>query len=425
MPPYINARLQDFVDLLPGFAFKSHNFSEDIEDIALVKGENVSQGSILWGISKKWLASDWDKFEKYQLSSGDVILAMDRPWVPAGLKWAYIREGDPRALLVQRCCRLRSKSVELDQTFLRFIIASPAFEAYIKPITTGVNVPHISGAQILDFEFLLPPIDIQMKVAHMLAAYDDLIENNLRRMEVLEKISKNTYHEWFVNFRFPGSENISFKDSSLGQIPVSWDIDKLENHLSKLESGKRPKGGITEISSGIPSIGAESIEGIGKHNFVTEKLIPLEFFESMNKGVVEDGDVAIYKDGAYIGKSTYYRDGFPYEKCCVNEHVFLLRSNNDRLRQNALYLWLQERETVHAIRSTNANAAQPGINKQGINGLTLIIPDLSTSKKFDELIEPFIGEIINLAKQNSNLRHTRDLLLLKLLSSPISVGDLA
>jgi type I restriction enzyme S subunit len=139
----------------------------------------------------------------------------------------------------------------------------------------------------------------------------------------------------------------------------------------------------------------------------------------MSKGVVRGRDVAIYKDGAYIGKSSYFRDGFPHSECCVNEHVFLLRTNGDRLTQNALYLWLQEPETVHAIRATNANAAQPGINQQSVGGLQLIVPDSKTAECFDSLVEPMFAEIINLAKQIQNLRHTRDLLLPRLLSGQV------
>ena len=144
-------KLAKCVDLLPGFAFKSGQYTDNPDDVPLVKGENVGQGSILWDISKRWPGLDWGKLEKFHLLLGDVVVAMDRPWVPAGLKWAFIREGDPKALLVQRCARLRSMNGNLDQNFLRFVIGGPDFENSVKPITTGVNVPHISGQQILEF----------------------------------------------------------------------------------------------------------------------------------------------------------------------------------------------------------------------------------------------------------------------------------
>ena len=158
MANWPKVKLGECVNLLAGFAFKSQHFTDNPDDVPLVKGENVSQGCILWGISKRWPISDWEKMEKYHLHPRDVVVAMDRPWIPAGLKWAFIREGDPKALLVQRCARLRSSNGRLDQDFLRFVIGGLGFENYVKPITSGVNVPHISGQQILDFEFTLPPV---------------------------------------------------------------------------------------------------------------------------------------------------------------------------------------------------------------------------------------------------------------------------
>jgi type I restriction enzyme S subunit len=152
-----------------------------------------------------------------------------------------------------------------------------------------------------------------------------------------------------------------------------------------------------------------------------EKFVSRKFFQEMRKGVVRDRDVAIYKDGAYIGKSSYFRDGFPHSECCVNEHVFLLRANGARLKQNALYLWLQEPDTVQTIRSKNANAAQPGINQQTVGGLELVLPDEKTAAHFDRLVEPLLAEIINLAKRIQNLRRTRDLLLPRLISGETSV----
>ncbi len=208
----------------------------------------------------------------------------------------------------------------------------------------------------------------------------------------------------------------------LGGIPQGWEVTTLGAHLAALESGKRPKGGIRDVEDGVPSIGAENINGIGRHDFAGEKFIPRQFFREMHKGVVRDRDVAIYKDGAYIGKSSYFRDGFPHSECCVNEHVFLLRANGVRLKQNALYLWLQEPDTVQTIRSKNANAAQPGINQQTVGGLELILPDEKTTAHFDRLVEPLLAEIINLAKRIQNLRRTRDLLLPRLLSGKVELS---
>jgi type I restriction enzyme S subunit len=240
--------------------------------------------------------------------------------------------------------------------FAYYFLQTMGFER----LDVGASNPSLNRNHIHTIPVLWPPVAVQRRIAGILSAYDELIENSQRRIRLLEAMARALYREWFVHFRFPGHEKHPRLASPLGDIPQGWEVTTLGAHLAALESGKRPKGGIRDVDDGVPSIGAENINGIGRHDFAGEKFIPREFFHEMRKGVVRDRDVAIYKDGAYIGKSSYFRDGFPYSECCVNEHVFLLRANGVRLKQNALYLWLQEPDTVQTIRSKNANAAQRG-----------------------------------------------------------------
>ncbi len=304
-----------------------------------------------------------------------------------------------------------------DPRFAYYFLQTMGFER----LDAGSSNPSLNRNHIHTIQVLWPPHAIQRRIAGILSAYDELIENSQRRIKILEAMACALYREWFIHFHFPGHESLPRVPSPLGNIPQGWEVASLGEHLSALESGKRPKGGIREVEDGVPSIGAENINGIGQHDFAGEKFVSREFFQEMRKGIVCDRDVAIYKDGAYIGKSSYFRDGFPHVECCVNEHVFLLRSSGVRLKQNALYLWLQEPDTVQTIRSKNANAAQPGINQQTVNGLALVLPDSKTDTNFDRLVEPLFAEIINLSKKIQNLRRTRDLLLPRLLSGQIDV----
>ncbi len=299
--------------------------------------------------------------------------------------------------------------------FAYYFLQTMGFER----LDAGASNPSLNRNHIHTIPVYWPPLPVQRRVAAILSAYDELMENSQRRMRVSEAMASALYREWFAYFRFPGHEKLPLVASPLGGIPKGWEVTTLAAQLAALESGKRPKGGVRDMEGGVPSIGAENINGIGRHDFAGEKFVPREFFREMRKGVVRDRDVAIYKDGAYIGKSSYFRDGFPHAECCVNEHVFLLRSNGVRLKQNALYLWLQEADTVHAIRATNANAAQPGINQQSIGGLELVVPDEKRAEHFDWLVEPLLAGVINLAKQIQNLRQTRNLLLPRLLSGKV------
>jgi type I restriction enzyme S subunit len=334
---------------------------------------------------------------------GAVLYCPDKFWASDNTLVAYPSNGD------------------IDTKFLYYML----WDAKLSRYAGGAAQPLVTQTVLKQVEVRVPPLPVQQRIAGILSAYDELIENSQRRIKILESMARALYREWFVNFRFPGHENHPRVASPLGDIPQGWEATILGAHLAALESGKRPKGGIREEADGVPSIGAENINGIGRHEFASEKLVPREFFEQMRKGVVHDRDVAIYKDGAYIGKSSYFRDGFPHTECCVNEHVFLLRGEGVRLKQNFLYIWLQEPDTVQAIRSKNANAAQPGINQQTLGGLELVLPDEKTAAHFDHLVEPLLAEIISLAKRIQNLRRTRDLLLPRLLSGQINVEALA
>jgi type I restriction enzyme S subunit len=306
--------------------------------------------------------------------------------------------------------------------FVYYLLST--YSEKVKSIAGGAATPIVNKTSFEKILVDVLPLPTQRKIAGILSAYDDMIENNLRRIKILEEMAQNLYREWFVKFRFPGHQNTRFVDSPLGKIPEGWEVANLGEHLNTLESGKRPKGGIMKLKSGVPSVGAENVSGIGKHNYQTEKLVSHEFFEEMRKGVVENGDVALYKDGAYIGRSAFFRDGFPHAQFCVNEHVFLLRTTGIKFTQNMLYLWLQEADTVSGIRATNANSAQPGINQSGVRGLSLIVPPQNITNQFDLLVEPDLALVISLAKTNQTLRQTRDLLLPKLISGEVDVSEL-
>lgn len=152
------------IELLTGFAFKSKGYSEEPNSIKLLRGDNIIQGAFRWESAKKWSASDVDSYSKYYLRAGDVVLAMDRTWVKAGLKYAQIEEKDLPCLLVQRVARLRPKS-NLDSNFLKYLISSNEFTKYVLSIQTGSGVPHISGAQIKAFQFGKPTTAIQKKTS--------------------------------------------------------------------------------------------------------------------------------------------------------------------------------------------------------------------------------------------------------------------
>jgi type I restriction enzyme S subunit len=107
-------------------------------------------------------------------------------------------------------------------------------------ISHGATQDNLSLDKLLTFDFLVPPLPVQRRIAGILSAYDDLIENSQRRIKILEEMARRLYREWFVHFRFPGHEGCSFVDSPLGEIPEGWELKALGEVL-ELNYGKALK----------------------------------------------------------------------------------------------------------------------------------------------------------------------------------------
>jgi len=413
MSSWQKVKLADCVELLAGFPFKSHRFSDNPSDVPLVKGENVSQGRILWDISKRWPVSGWDDLEKFHLVPGDVVVAMDRPWIPAGLKWSYIREGDPKALLVQRCARLRSSNGCLDQDFLRFVIGGPEFEGYVKPITTGVNVPHISGKQILDFEFTLPPLPIQRRIAGILSAYDDLIENSQRRIKILEEMARRLYREWFVHFRFPGHETCSFVESPLGEIPEGWEVKNLANVAEVNRAQINARTAPEELHYiDISSVSPGHIDSMTTYAFADAP--------GRARRIVQHGDVVW--SCVRPNRRSYAQVMYPEANTIASTGFAVLSAT--KVPFTFLYFATTTDDFVAFLTNNATGAAYPAVTAATFEKAELLIPSAVLLKNFGDETIPITEQIHTLQRQIKNLRRTRDLLLPRLLSGQIDVEAL-
>ncbi|WP_428629953.1 restriction endonuclease subunit S [Sphingopyxis sp.] len=147
--------LGDAANIKVGFAFKSNGYTTQADSIRLVRGDNIVQGRFRWDDVKRWPGDKAAEYADYSLAVDDVLLAMDRTWVKAGLKFAVVGPEDVPSLLVQRVARLRTKKTTSSE-YIALQIASAAFIEYVLGIQTGLGVPHISGKQIADFRFVLP-----------------------------------------------------------------------------------------------------------------------------------------------------------------------------------------------------------------------------------------------------------------------------
>jgi type I restriction enzyme S subunit len=158
-------------ELLVGFAFKSAGYTVSDDGVRLLRGDNIVPGSIRWEDEKRWPQSDVAQYSRYKLLAGDIVLAMDRPWIKAGLKHAMLSNSDLPSLLVQRTACLR-KGPGLENRFLLYLVRSTGFARHLLGVQTGIGVPHISGKQIQDFRFKKPPLDEQRVIVDTLERLD-------------------------------------------------------------------------------------------------------------------------------------------------------------------------------------------------------------------------------------------------------------
>ena len=167
--------LGEIAELQTGFPFKSAEFSTDPSAVRLLRGDNIAQARIRWTNAARWSAGGID--QRYELREGDVVVAMDRPWIEAGLKYASISQSDLPSFLVQRVARLRAKA-GTNQRYLHYVIGSADFTRHVLSQQTGTGIPHISGSQILSFRLPDRSPSEQQAIAEVLGALDDKIAAN-------------------------------------------------------------------------------------------------------------------------------------------------------------------------------------------------------------------------------------------------------
>jgi type I restriction enzyme S subunit len=326
-----------------------------------------------------------------------------------------------------------------DTRFLMYALASRDINGFL----TGSTMPKLTQGNMNRIPIPAPSLPTQRAIAHILGTLDDKIELNRRMNETLEATARAIFKSWFVDFdpvrakaegRKPQGMDTAtadlfpseFEDSALGKVPKGWRVAALQDVLKELETGSRPKGGVGGITEGVPSVGAESIVGLGKFDFGKTKRVPREFFDDMKKGHVRSRDVLLYKDGGRPGEYephvSMFGDGFPFEEFCINEHVYRLRTN-DLSSQSFLYFWLTSDLVMDEMRVKGTGVAIPGLNSTAVRSLATLIPGIAISRAFSLAVEGSVGKILHNCNESRTLAALRDALLPKLLSGELRVRD--
>lgn len=353
--------------------------------------------------------------QKFILKNGDILIAMTG--ATAG-KVGKLRT-NIQMLLNQRVAKI--EPFEVDKRFIWSVVSSAEYRETFFRLADGAAQPNMSGTQIENTRVLLPPLPTQRKIGSILSAYDDLIENNLRRIKILEEMAQALYREWFVKFRFPGHEKVRMKESSLGKIPEEWEVSPMKAVAEVVDCLHSKKPSAVEDGAGI-LLQLFNIGDGGKINLSKRYMISSDDYERWTSRIeVAAGDCVVTNVGR-IAAVAQIPAGV---RAAIGRNMTAVRPKAGFLAPTYLIEYLLSSHMEDEVmRKKDAGAIMDSLNVRGIYKLSVPIPSGGLMNRFESVARPMRRRIELLMQQNQNLRLTLDLLLPKLISGDIDVSNL-
>lgn len=316
----------------------------------------------------------------------------------------------------QACCAMLPDPAKCDPKFLLYSLIY--FRPAILKLTIAGAQRNLNGKTIKQFKIGAPDLEDQRRIASILAAYDNLIENNTRRIAILEEMARRIYEEWFVRFRFPGHEQVKRVESELGLIPEGWKVQTVEQTFQILGGGTPSKaepayweGGtinwysptdLTRAGTSFMEQSADRITALGLAKSSAKLFPPMSVMLTSRATI---GVVAINTNEA-----------------CTNQGFITCLPNSDYPLW-LLYHWLKA--NVETFIGLGTGATFKEITKGTFKGIRLLVPPQNLVGAFSSTSEQLMLLSLNLQRKNRNLRATRDLLLPKLISGELDVSTLS
>ena len=347
---------------------------------------------------------------KPQKTYNEKGLAQSKLWDPSTLCITIAANIAETAILKVKACFPDSvvgfvaNTKKTDVRYIKYYI--DFIKLQMQNISQGTTQDNLSVEKLLSFELLTPPLPTQCKIATVLSTYDELIENNTRRIAILEEIAQAIYREWFVEFRFPGHEGVEMVESELGFIPQGWEVKQL-GEMCHVIMGLSPK---SEFYN-------ENAEGLPFHQGVTdfgERFPTNRVYCTIQKRVAEANDI-LFSVRAPVG-----RINIANKKIVIGRGLSAIRSKNG----NQTFVLQQLKDRFQEEDTMGSGAIFNAIRKTDLLGIPLLTPPESVIGKFEEIVNLIFAKLANLTLKNTNLRQTRDLLLPRLISGEIDVSEL-
>jgi type I restriction enzyme, S subunit len=352
-----------------------------------------------------------EKYRHFAVDDGDIVIASSGNTYG---KIGRISAKDLPVMMNTSVIRLRSADKRrLDHDFLHAFLRSDLFRNQMESFVIGSAQPNFGPSHLKQMMMPLPPLPVQHRISDILSAYDELIENNQRRIKILEAMARSLYREWFILFRFPGHDKVKMVPSLLGPIPQGWEIGLLGD-LVQFKSGSAFKSGTFSTDGEYRLVTIKNVQD-GSFNPECDSRINEPPDNLPPHCILESGDILLSLTGN-VGRT-----------CLVYDSPFLLNQRVAKLvptqstDQALTYCMFRETAMRVKLEQLSTGVAQQNLSPVLASKMEVAIPTRELRERFSAVAEAMIKSMVQLYSTNSNLRRTRDLLLPRLLSGQVSV----
>lgn len=301
--------------------------------------------------------------------------------------------------------RLRFNSREIHPKFYAYCFRTPLIRQGLTASGGGTNISNLNQDILNALEVPLPPLPVQRRIAGILSAYDELIDNSQRRIRILEEMARVLYGEWFVHFRFPGHEKVPRVSSPVGDIPQGWEEKKLSEVAEVNRTQINARSAPDELHYiDISSVSPGQIDAITTYAFSDAP--------GRARRIVQHGDVLW--SCVRPNRRSHAQVMHPDPNIIASTGFAVLTAT--RVPFTFLYLATTTDDFVAYLTNNASGSAYPAVTAETFNKASLLIPPAPLLAKFGDATIPMAGQVYKLQRQIQNLRRTRDLLLPRLLS---------
>lgn len=380
------------------------------EGTALIRSQNIYNNEFSMSGLVYINSETADKMKGVTVKKDDVLINITGDSVA---RCCMVHEAVLPARVNQHVAILRPNPKRLLPHYLSYYMVSPYMQAKLLSWAgTGGTRKALTKGMLEGFEIPLPPIDIQNKIVKKINAYNDLIENNKRRIALLEESARQLYKVWFVRFRFPGHEHVKIVDG----VPEGWETLELQDVCERITDGAHhsPK----DFENGLPMASVKDMHSWGINLNTCRKIAPEDFTKLENADCrPKKGDVLIAKDGSYLKHVFVAEDNAEY---VLLSSIAILRPN-DRIKSNQLAMFLSLPQTKKSLEGYVSGAALPRIILKEFRKFSFLCPPIQLQQAWADSYDCIFEQCRLLIRKNEKLSKARDILLPKLMSGELAV----